>query len=307
MKVAITGASGLIGSSLKFYLSEKGHEVYSIVRKQPRPGQHEIFWNPDKGQIDTEALEGMDAVIHLAGKNIASSRWTESHLREVRTSRIQGTNLIARTIANLKRPPAVLISASAIGYYGTSDIGEFTEESGPGNGILSGICAEWEAAADPARQAGIRVIHPRFGVVLSASGGTLKKLLPLFKLGLGATLGSGRQMMSWILLDDLISGIYWILKDEKITGPVNLTSPYPVSNNQFTKELSKVLNRPALFSVPSFLLRTILGKMANELLLGGASVSPRKLIESGFTFSYPNLRKALEIELGKLDKWVNSP
>ncbi|MBU0691119.1 TIGR01777 family oxidoreductase [bacterium] len=307
LRVAITGASGLIGSNLMHFLTTGGHEVFSLVRRQPNPALREVYWNPSKGEIDSDALEGMDAVIHLAGKNIAGGRWTESHLREVRESRIKGTRLIAKTVAELNAPPAVLISASAIGYYGSSDTEEFTEESAPGQSILSGICEAWESAAEPARRAGIRVVHPRIGVVLSASGGTLKKLLPFFKLGLGVTIGNGKQPMSWILLDDLIAGLFWILGNEALNGPINMTSPYPVNNKMFTRILGQFLCRPAILIVPSRLLHIMLGKMADELLLSGANVSPRKLIESGFNFSYPKLATALQMELGKLDKWVNSP
>ena len=307
LHVAITGASGLVGSNLKHFLTTGGHEVYSLVRRKPSSSEKEIYWNPSKGEIDSSALEGMNAVIHLAGKNIAASRWTQSHLQQVRESRIHGTNLIASTLAKLSKPPKVLISASAIGYYGSSESEEFTEESEPGSSILSGICQEWESAANPAREAGIRVVHPRIGIVLSASDGTLKKLLPAFKFGLGATLGNGRQFMSWILLDDLIAALYWILFHDSISGPVNLTSPHPVDNKKFTKIIGQVIGRPAIFNIPAFLLRAALGSMADELLISGAKVYPGKLIESGFHFSYPNLQSALKIELGKLDKWVNSP
>lgn len=306
LRIAITGASGLIGSNLKHFLTTGGHEVFTLVRKQPNSAAREIFWNPDTGEIERAALEGMDAVIHLAGKNIAGGRWTASYLREVLDSRTRGTALIAKTIAELTAPPAVLISASAIGYYGNSETEAFTEESAPGASMLSGICEAWEAAADPARRAGIRVVHPRIGIVLSASGGTLGKLLPVFKLGVGATIGHGNQMMSWILLDDLIGGLYCALYKDTVSGPVNLTSPYPIDNHTFTWTLSEVLKQTACLRIPASVLRPMLGKMADELLLSGANVPPQKLIEAGFSFSYPRLNKALEFELGKLEKWVNS-
>jgi uncharacterized protein (TIGR01777 family) len=302
LRIAITGASGLLGANLTHFLTTGGHTVYPLVRRTPREDRHEIFWNPAIGEIDAKSLEDMDAVVHLAGKSIAALRWTEKHLRKVRESRIQSTELLSNTLAGLKNPPRVLISASAIGYYGSSETEAFTEESAPGDSFLSRLCVEWEAAAEPARQAGIRVVHPRIGLVISSSGGTLQKMLLPFKLGLGTMLGDGRQMMSWISLDDLIAGLYWVLFNESLQGPVNFASLQPIDNREFTRILSSILQRPAIFRAPKIILRAALGQMADELILSNSRVLSRKLTSSGFRFSYPDLESSLRMELGRLEK-----
>jgi hypothetical protein len=308
LKIVVTGASGLVGSSLSRFLTDGGHDVFPLVRRPVDANKGEIRWNPARGEIDSAALEGMDAVIHLAGKNIGAARWTEAHLREVRESRILGTKLLAATLAKLSMPPRVFISASAVGYYGTREQHEFTEDDGsPQNDFLSRLCVEWEQAAESAREAGIRVVHPRLGVVLTASGGALKMMLPVFRLGLGGVLASGRQWMSWIALDDLLEALNFLLLEDQVAGSVNITSPAPVTNFEYTKILGRVLRRPTIFRVPAFVLRTALGQMADELLINGSRVLPARLLRLGFKFSNSDLEGALRLELGKLEKPDKSP
>jgi len=304
LRIAVTGSTGLIGSALISFLTTGGDRVTRLVR--PRTSARgggaslgdSISWDPDRGQLDPSALEGVDAVIHLAGESV-SERWTTEHKRAIRESRVRGTGLLARTLALLRRPPKVLVSASAVGFYGDGGQRVLDESSPPGSDFLASVAQEWEAAARPAAERGIRVVHPRFGVVLSPAGGALARLLPAFKLYGGGKLGSGKQWMSWVALDDLIGAIHHLLFTESLAGPVNVVAPNPVTNEEFGKTLGRVLNRPAVMTVPAFAMRAMFGEMAEVMLLAGQRVTPRKLLESGFRFRHPDLDEALRFELGR--------
>jgi uncharacterized protein (TIGR01777 family) len=288
--IAITGASGLIGNALVPHLTQAGHRVLRLVRRTPGPG--EIEWDPAAGRLDPAALTGVDVVIHLAGETI-STRWTPDKKRRILESRRQGTTLIARTIAALNPLPLTLISASAVGIYGDRGSELLTEQSAPGTGFAPEVAQLWEASTDPAREAGIRVLNLRFGLVLSADGGVLGKMLPPFKLGLGGTLGHGDQWMSWVSLSDLLGAVNHVMATPDLAGPVNVTAPNPVTNREFTRTLGQVLHRPTPFPVPPFALRMVFGEMADELLLGGTRVIPEKLVQSGYRFQYAELEPAL--------------
>jgi uncharacterized protein (TIGR01777 family) len=285
MKIAMTGSSGLVGSALMPILIAAGHDVVPL--KRPRD------WNPDKGTSNLSALSGVEAVIHLAGENIASGRWTAARKQSVLDSRTKGTRLIAETISRMERPPQVLVSASAIGYYGDRGNEVLIENSAPGTGFLAEVCSQWEAATDPATRKGIRVVHLRIGLVLSPSGGALGKMLLPFKLGLGGRIGSGRQFWSWISLDDLCGAIAHCTQATELHGPVNIVSPTPVTNAEFTKALGRALGRPTIFPVPAFALRTALGEMADALVLASARVEPKKLMASRFVFRHTELEATL--------------
>jgi uncharacterized protein (TIGR01777 family) len=297
LRIAISGASGLVGSALASLLNSEGHEIVALVRRKPDPSAGQVYWNPEIGVVDRDGLEGLDAVVHLAGENIASRRWSAKRKAKLRDSRVVGTTLLTEALATLARPPGVLVSASAIGFYG--DRGEETldEHSAAGTGFLADLAQEWEAAAVAAERAGIRVVKLRVGVVLSASGGALAKMLPPFRLGLGGRLGDGRQIMSWIALADLVRAVRFAIETSAIAGAVNATAPNPASNAEFTRVLGRVLGRPTLFPIPAPALRLIFGEMADEILLGGADVRPRRLEESGFVFEHPDLEGALRSEL----------
>jgi uncharacterized protein (TIGR01777 family) len=291
MKVAITGSTGLIGSALTADLRAGGHEVLRLVRKEP-DGPDEARWDPH-GDVDTAALEELDAVVHLAGAGVGDRRWTESYKELIRDSRTSGTRTLAEALAGLDRPPRVLVSGSAIGFYGDTGDTE-TDESGPqGAGFLAEVVREWEAAAAPAATAGIRVVHPRTGLVLAREGGLLGKVLPLFRLGLGGPLGDGRQWMSWISLPDEVAALRFLIDRDDVTGPVNLTAPHPVTNADYTKALGKAVHRPALLPVPPVALRLALGGFADEGALVSQRLVPGRLTESGFTFEHPDLGSAL--------------
>jgi uncharacterized protein (TIGR01777 family) len=297
MEIVVTGSSGLIGSALVPALLAKGYRVIRLVRRKAtvvRPdGSTEAFWNPMMKQIDDKALDNCEAVIHLAGENIADGRWDEEKKRRVRDSRVKGTRFLAETLARLERPPEVFICASAIGYYGDRGDEVLTEESPPGSGFLPEVCCQWEAAAEEARRAGIRTLHMRTGLVLSRQGQLLKRMLIPFKIGLGGKIGDGRQWMSWIVIDDVVGAFLHVLEDDTISGPVNVVAPQPVTNHEFTRTLGRVLNRPAFLTVPAFALRWAFGEMADELVLASARVEPRKLLDSGYKFLYPTLEAAL--------------
>lgn len=298
MKVLVTGSSGLIGSALLPFLTTGGHEVVRLVRAAPR-SDAEILWDPAEGRIDARSLEGLDAAVHLAGENISSGRWTATRKARIRSSRVDGTRLLASTLAGLDRPPRAFVSASAIGYYGDRGDEELDEQSAPGAGFLAAVCKEWEEAVRPAADAGTRVVRLRFGVILSPSGGALQKMLPPFRLGLGGVIGNGRQYMSWLALDDAVGIVHHALIDGSLSGAVNAVAPHPLTNRDFTKILGRVLSRPTLFPVPAFAARLTFGEMADELLLASTRVVPRKLEESNYRFRFAELEPALRHLLGK--------
>jgi uncharacterized protein (TIGR01777 family) len=299
-RVAVTGASGLVGQSLAAFLSTGGHRVAPLVRRAATAGSDEIRWDPARGEIDRDGLAGVDAVVHLAGESIAAPRWSEAKKRAIRDSRVQGTRLLCEALASLERPPEVLVSASAIGIYGDRGVEIVDEESAPGEGFLAEVCREWEAAAAPARDRGIRVVHLRIGVVLSARGGMLAQVLTPFRLGLGGPVGGGKQVLSWISLDDLVGAIHFALFADHLTGPVNAVAPDAVTNREFARCLGRVLRRPAVVPLPSAAVRAALGEMGENLLLGGVRVAPSRLLETGFRFLYGDLEDALRFELGRL-------
>lgn len=291
---AVTGASGLVGSRLVRELEEDGVRVLRLVRRPVQDADKEIYWNPAAGEIEADRLEGVDAVIHLAGKAIAIWRWTPEFKRQIAESRTQSTRLLSETLAQLDHKPRVLVGASAIGFYGDRGVEPVDEGSPAGVGFLTEMCQQWEAAYEPASEAGIRTVRVRIGVVLSPQGGALAKMLPLFRWGGGGRLGSGRQMMSWVALPDLIRVLRFVADDESLHGAVNGTAPNPVTNREFTRTLGKVLGRPTLLPAPAFALRLMLGEMADALLLEGASILPKRLEEAGFKFETPRLAEALE-------------
>lgn len=296
-QIAITGASGLIGSSLVPALTVAGHRVTRLVRSAPEAD--EIPWNPATGELDPVRLEGMDGVVHLAGENIAGGWWTTERKRRILESRVQGTRLLAGVLAGLKSPPRVLVSASAVGYYGDRGDSILTEESPPGEGFLAGVAEAWESATELARVVGIRVVNLRLGIVLTPAGGALAQMLRPFGLGLGGPLGNGRQWMSWIALDDAIGALLHTLAIETLTGPVNAVAPEPVTNADFTRTLGRVLHRPTGFRVPAPVLRLTLGEMADALLLSSTRVFPHRLQESGYRFHHPSLEGALRHVLAR--------
>ena len=298
MKVAITGSSGLVGGALAPFLTTGGHEVVRLVRRPPRAND-EVRWDPEAGVVDAAALEGVDAVVHLAGENIAGGRWTEARKARLRSSRVGPTRLLAETLAGLKRKPQVLVSASAIGYYGSRGDAWVIETDAAADDFLGRLSGEWEGAAEAARRAGIRVVHPRIGIVLSPAGGALGKMLLPFKAGLGGVLGPGTQYMSWIALDDLLGVIHHLLDRQDIEGPVNAVAPEPVTNAVFTKTLGRVLGRPTVAPAPAFALRLAFGEMADAALLGSTRVKAERLLATGYRFRFPDLEGALRHLLGR--------
>ena len=296
--IAITGASGLIGTALAQHLTTQGHRVVRFTRRTSS-GSDSIAWNPKTGSIEADKLRGVDAVVHLAGAGIGDKRWTTDYKREILESRTKSTALLASTLADLSDGPKILLSGSAIGIYGESESATFTEESPAGSGFLADVCVQWEAASAPAEKAGVRVAHLRTGIVLSPKGGALKKLLPLFKLGAGGRMGSGRQWQSWISIDDEIAAIEHLLTSS-VTGAINLTAPKPVTQAEFTKTLAKVLKRPSFVPVPSFGPKLLLGsELADALLFTGQKVLPTVLERDGFRFAHADLESALRHLLGK--------
>lgn len=293
MDILVSGASGFVGSALVSFLQAAGHHVKTLVRHKPNH-KDQIFWDPVTETIQKEDFEGFDAVVHLAGKNIASGRWTKKRKREIFLSRARDTWLLSQLLLRLKKPPKVLICASAVGIYGDRDAELLTEESALGEGFLAEVCKEWEKATFPLSARGIRVVNSRFGLVLGASGGMLQKMLPIFKLGLGGKLGSGRQFVSWIALDDLIGAIGFILIHASLEGPVNLTAPNPVTMEEFVKTVAAQLHRPAFFHLPAPLLKLIFGEMAQELFLASTRAIPEKLLQAGYHFKHPDLYSALK-------------
>jgi uncharacterized protein (TIGR01777 family) len=304
VRVLVSGSHGLIGSELVARLRSSGHEpvrlVRGVQRDLARPA--EARWDIEAGTIDPGALDGMDAVVNLAGVGIAAHRWSPDHKRRVRSSRIDGTRLLAEAVAAAEPKPSVLVNASAIGYYGDRGDEELTEESGPGPGFLADLCRQWEAATGGAEAAGVRVVHLRSGIVLSPNGGALAKQLPLFRLGLGGRLGSGRQWTSWISLDDEVGAILHALGGHhgEMRGPLNATAPHPVTNAEFTRVLARVLRRPAVARAPGAALSAVMGaEMAKEMLLAGQRVLPCKLDATGYRFHHSELEPALRDLLGR--------
>lgn len=298
-KIVLSGASGMLGAALRRCLAQRGLPVLQLVRRAPVE-ESELRWNPAAGTrvADPEPLEGCSAAIHLSGASVAGHRWTEAYKHQLATSRVDSTRALAGLLAGLRRPPHTLIVASAIGIYGDRGDELLDESSAPGSGFLANLCRQWEDAAGTAVEAGIRVVHMRFGVVLGRGPGALEKMLPIFRLGLGGRLGSGRQWMSWVGLDDTISAILFALENRELVGPVNVTAPNPVTNAEFTRVLAKHLHRPAIVPAPAFALRLAFGQMADEALLASALVAPAKLLGTGFRFALPTLPEALAAALG---------
>lgn len=297
MTIAVTGSTGLVGSALVPSLITGGHRVIRLTRGAVRGDT--VRWDPDAGTVDARGLEGMDAVVHLAGENIAGGLWTRERKRRIRESRVRGTRVLAEALARLERPPRVLVSASATGYYGSRRDEILREESAPGTGFLAEVCREWEAATEPAARRGVRVVHLRTGIVLSGRGGALAKMLPPFRLGLGGPLGSGAQWVSWISVDDLVGVILHAIVTETLKGPLNAVAPTPVTNRDLARTLGRVLGRPALLPVPAVALRLMLGEMAEETVLASARVEPARLRASGYVFRHPMLEDALRRQLGR--------
>ena len=293
MKILMSGGHGLVGRALSASLTRDGHEVVRMVRRERVRGQAEIEWDPNQGRIDSEHVEGFDSIVHLAGESIASGRWTEEKKRKIRESRVRGTSLLSETIARLTHPPKSFISASAIGYYGDRANELVNESSAPGKGFLPDVCIEWEDATTPADGSGVRVVRARFGIILDKEGGALEKMLTPFKLGVGGRVGDGNQWMSWIALEDVVAGLRFVIENSAMKGPVNFVGPEPVTNAQFTETMGKVLSKTTIFPMPAFAARLAFGEMADALLLASTRVEPKKLMESGFRFKYPELRSAL--------------
>jgi uncharacterized protein len=290
-KILVSGSSGLIGTALLPSLKASEAEVVCLVRGTAS-GKGHVGWDPAR-PLAPESVSGFDAVIHLAGESIVG-RWTEAKKRRILETRVQGTRHLAEALAQAPQRPRLLISASAIGYYG--DRGEETlrEDSSSGNGFLPEVCREWEGATEPAAKAGIRAVQMRFGLVLSPSGGALQKMLLPFRMGVGGNMGNGRQWWSWVDINDLVGAVQHVIKTETLQGPVNVVAPSPVRNADFTKTLASVLSRPAIFPMPAFAARIVFGQMGDELLLASQRVEPAKLMASGYVFQKPDLRKALE-------------
>jgi hypothetical protein len=298
VRILVSGASGLIGSALTTQLRAGGHEVRTLVRRSPRPAEGEYRWSPGTGGLQADVLDGVDAVVNLSGAGIGARRWNESYKAELRSSRLGPTSLLAEAMAARAERPAVFVSASAVGWYGSRGDEVLTESSAGGEGFLAEVCREWEAATAPAEAAGIRVVHLRSGVVLSPDDGALRQQLPLFRLGLGGRLGTGRQWLSWISLADEVAAIEWLLTAE-VAGAVNATAPAPVTNDEFTRALADTLHRPAVLRVPRFAPSLLLGaELVDTLLYSGQRVLPAVLESSGFSFAHRELAPALRALLG---------
>jgi uncharacterized protein (TIGR01777 family) len=298
MKILISGSHGLVGTALIRSLEGEGHEVFRLVRYAPS-SDAEIEWSPDRYSIALARIEGFDAVVNLAGESIAAGRWTEDKKQRIRESRVKGTKLLGDALANLTNPPKTFICASAIGYYGNRGDEILTETSAPGDDFLAKVCVEWEKATALATEKGIRVLNTRFGVILDAHGGALAKMLPPFRAGLGGKIGSGKQWMSWLALDDVVGALKFALTKEALRGPVNIVAPNPVTNAEFTNTLGKVLSRPTLFPIPAFGVRLLFGEMGEALLLAGQRVAPKRLMTEGYQFQYSQLVESLRHVLAK--------
>ncbi|MFE3638114.1 TIGR01777 family oxidoreductase [Streptomyces sp. NPDC059168] len=290
-RIAVAGASGLIGSALVRSLTADGHEVVRLVRRAPRDGS-EVRWDPERQQVDAAGLAGCDAVVNLAGAGIGDRRWTPEYKRLIRDSRVLGTAALTEAVASLDTPPRVYVSGSAMGIYGDTGDRAVDEDAPPGDGFLPSLCVEWEEAAAPAREAGVRTVFLRTGLVVARGGGAWGRLFPLFKAGLGGRLGNGRQYWSYIALHDEIAAIRHLIDDGTASGPFNLTAPQPLTNREVTEAMGRVLHRPTLFAVPEPVLRAALGEMAGDVL-GSQRVLPKRLLESGFTFAFPGIEDAI--------------
>ena len=299
MTILLSGASGMLGKAIALRLEGRGNRVLRLVRRRAE-GADELSWDPaGAGIAEPQRLEGLTAAVHLSGANVASRRWTAAFKREMVESRVQSTRVLSETLAGLKQPPKVLATASAVGFYGDRGDEVLDEDSAAGDGYFPELCQAWENAARPAAEAGIRVVHPRFGMVLGRDGGAMKRLAPLFRLGLGGRLGSGRQWMSWIAEEDAAAAVVFVLENAALSGAVNVVSPEPVTNAAFTEELGRAVHRPAILPAPAFALRLAFGAMADEALLASERVLPRRLTEAGFAFAYPTLPQALVAALAK--------
>ena len=293
MKVLITGASGLVGSELQKSFAEKGYEMLLASRKEPTD-EHHIQWSIADGFTDPERLEGIDAVVHLAGENVSGLRWTDEKKKAIRDSRVLGTRNVVDAISKLKNKPRVFVASSAIGFYGERGDEEVTESSAAGDNFLAGVSKDWEAESRRAEDAGIRTVLLRTGIVLSKDGGALGTMLTPFKLGVGGVVGSGKQWMSWISMDDHIAVINYVIENENIRGAVNAVSPNPVTNQEFTKTLGEVLYRPTFLPLPEFAVSMVFGEMGDALLLASTKVMPKRLEDAGFEFKFPELKAAIE-------------
>jgi len=298
VRILLSGSHGLVGTAIIKSLEAEGHEIFRLVRYAPR-SETEVEWSPDRYSIALAMIEGFDAVVNLAGESIAEGRWTDEKKRRIRESRVKGTKLLGDALANLTSRPKTFICASAIGYYGNRRDETLTESSAPGDDFLAEVCVEWEKATALATEKGIRVVNARFGVILDAHGGALAKMLPPFRMGIGGKIGSGKQWMSWIALDDVVGALKFALANETLSGPVNFVAPNPVRNSEFTKALGKALSRPTLFPIPAFGVRLLFGEMGEALLLGGQRVEPERLKSSGYQFQYSQLESALRGVLQK--------
>ena len=294
-RIAVSGSSGLIGAALVRSLRADGHEVVRLVRRPPTTGD-EVEWDPKRQYVDVAGLVGCDAVVHLAGAGVGDHRWTDAYKREIRDSRVLGTAAVAEAVASLDTPPKVLLSGSAIGFYGDTGDHAVDESAPPGDGFLPSVCVEWEEATAPAEEAGVRTVHARTGLVVSRQGGAWGRLFPLFKAGLGGRMGDGRQYWSFIALHDQIAALRHILDTETLSGPVNLTGPSPVTNSQVTAAMGRVLRRPTLFTAPAPALKVALGEFAGDVL-GSQRVLPGQLLDSGFAFAFPGIDDAIRSAL----------
>lgn len=290
MKVLISGAAGLVGSALTQSFEDAEHTAVPLSRSASAGG---VPWSPTEGKIDRRALEGFDVVIHLAGENIAAGRWTRAKKAAIYDSRVEGTNLLCNALAELDSPPKALVSASAVGYYGDRGEAVQDEDAPPGDDFLAQVCVDWENATAPAAEAGIRVVNLRFGVILSEKGGALKLMLVPFRLGVGGVVGNGKQYMSWVTLREVVSIVRFVIENDRLEGPVNTVAPSVPTNREFTKTLGRVLHRPTVVPLPAFAARLALGEMADALLLASTRVEPRKLLDSGYKFTDPDLEQAL--------------
>ncbi|MFJ5528595.1 TIGR01777 family oxidoreductase [Streptomyces sp. NPDC093261] len=294
-RIAVAGASGLIGSALVRSLAADGHEVVRLVRRSAR-GENEVCWDPEGQYVDATGLIGCDAVVNLAGAGIGDRRWTDAYKKTLRDSRVLGTAALAEAVASLPEPPRVFVSGSAIGYYGETGDRTVDETAPPGDGFLPSLCVEWEEAAAPAQEAGVRTVFARTGLVVAREGGAWGRLFPLFQAGLGGRMGDGRQYWSYIALHDEVAALRHLIDRDDLSGPFNLTAPRPLTNREITDAMGRVLHRPTLFPVPASALRLVLGEMSGDVL-GSARVVPERLLESGFSFAFPGIEEALRAAL----------